>query len=149
MKKINTIFVIISIIFILSGCSSKNLLTDKMEASNIDKIQIVMGGSWNPKYGEKAKIITDKNEISELVYVFNNATISKIAEDTPCGTSSQYCFYSKDTLVQSFCFASEDSEIMFGTSNTDYNDCYINYLDKTPYELYKSSAAEIITVYDR
>lgn len=144
MKKINIIVAIILIIFTLSGCNStKDLLTHKIEANDIDKIQIILA-MGNPEYGAKSKIITEKDEISSLVDIFNKATIGKKIEDDDivCSDASKYYFYSKDTLVQQFFFNGNDSERIWYNSNW----YYFNYTDKKPYELYKSSVAEIIIV---
>lgn len=144
MKKISIIFPILLIIFTLSGCNStKVLLTDKIEGDDIDNIQIVLA-MGNPEYGSESKIITDKNEISELVHAFNNATMGQKVKDGDIVVSdtSKYYFYSNDTLVQLFSFNGNDSERIWYNSNW----YYINYPDNKPYELYKSSVAEIIIV---
>lgn len=144
MKKINIILIIFLIIFTISACSSsKSLLNDKIEARDINKIQIVLA-MGNPKYGAESKIITDKNEISQIVDAFNNAVIGKKVKDDNIVISdtSQYYFYMDDTLVHKFSFNGNDSERIW--YNSDWY--YINYSHKKPYELYKSSLEEIIIV---
>lgn len=144
MKKINNIFVIIFIICMVSGCNShKSLLTNKIDVNVIDKIQIV-SAMGNPEYGAESKNITEKNEISLLVDAFNNAVVEdKVkGDDVEVSDVSQYYFYSKNTLIKQFSFNGNDSERIWYNSNW----YYVNYTDMSPYELYKSSVAEIIIV---
>ncbi|GAA0180907.1 hypothetical protein SH2C18_35200 [Clostridium sediminicola] len=85
---------IILMIFTLSGCNStKDLLTHKIEANDIDKIQIILA-MGNPEYDAKSKIITEKDEISSLVDIFNKATIGKKIEDDDivCSDASKWRF---------------------------------------------------------
>lgn len=144
MKKANIIWMLLLTILILSGCNStKALLTDKIEAKDIDKIQVRLA-MGNPKYGAESKIIIDKDEIKRFVDTFNSATISdKVESDNiAISGSSTYYFYSKDALVKRFSFNGNDSERIWYNSSW----YHISYPDKKPYELYKSSSAQIIIV---
>ena len=88
--------------------------------------------------------IIDKDEIKRFVDTFNSATISdKVESDNiAISGSSTYYFYSKDALVKRFSFNGNDSERIWYNSSW----YHISYPDKKPYELYKSSSAQIIIV---
>ena len=146
MKKNNIFlaFVTITILALfLFACSNKSLLDKPLRADEIDKIQIALS-MGNPAYGAESKIITDKNEIKELVTTINNATImNKVNEDNRgIGFPTHYYFYNGETLIQHIIFNEIHTEIVL----KDQYYYYVKYTGKTPYELYESSKAEIIIV---
>ena len=67
MNKIYNFFTIIFVLCIITGCNSnKGLLTKKIDAKDIDEIQIVTA-MGNPEYGAESKIITDKIDSGNML----------------------------------------------------------------------------------
>ena len=145
MKRIILIVVTCFVAAILSGCcSDKNLLTEKLEAQNIETIQVVLA-MGNPEYGADSKVIRDESEIQEFVNAFNGASIGKRVKkvDEAVSDASKYFFYGDDeSLLLVFYFNGNDSERIWYNSNWHY----ISYSGKKPFELYKDSQAESIVV---
>lgn len=144
MKKIWFMIVILAVACMLYGCNSdKVLLNDKIKPDDIDKIQIMLA-MGNPEYGADSKIITDKDEIREIVDAFNNAAIGSEVKnsDIHVSTPSSYYFYSGNSLIHQFSFNSNDSMRIWRNQKC----YYVEYPDKSPYELYQKSNAEIIIV---
>lgn len=144
-KYIFSILCTIILIGLLVSCnnSSKDLLSDKMDADDIEKIQIVLA-MGNPLYGADSKIIMDSSEISTLVDTFNNAVLGKKIkdDDLAIGFCSYYYFYNGDTLVNKFIFNSNNTNSVL--IKRDYYE--VTYPEKTPYELYRSSTADTFVV---
>ncbi len=147
MKKIIKISFGMVMLIVLSGCNSRKnkLLKEKMNVDEIDKIQVVLA-MGNPKFGADSKIITDRNEIMEMVECFNNATVGEEVDDMDVDVSftSNYYFYNGDNIL---------IEIFFNGNKTDKlvlnsKFYYMEYSNDTPYELYKKSNAEAIKVYE-
>mgnify|MGYP006945564939 CR=1 FL=1 len=134
------VFFVLLLVFI--SCSHSAILGEPMDADTIDKVQIVLAMSDSDR--SDSKIIVDETEVKQLVNTFNTATLGKKVSnrDVIIGGSSCYLFYSGDTLVQKFTFNSNIPERIF-KDDTLY---YVEYQDKTPYELYTESPAEVITV---
>lgn len=144
MTKMKFLLVLVLVSFMFSGCSStKMLLDDTSKLDSIDKVQIALA-MGNPEYGAESKIITDKDEIKELVDAFNNAIVGEEVKTGEIYITSiaSYYFYSDGSLVQRFIFNGNNTEHIF----LDSKCYYVKYPDKTPYELYQQSKAEIITV---
>ncbi len=145
MKRIILIVATCFVAAMLSGCcSDKNLLTEKLEAQNIETIQVVLA-MGNPEYGADSKIIRDESEIQEFVNAFNGASIGKRVKklDEAVSDASKYYFYGDDSsLLLVFYFNGNDSERIWYNSNWHY----ICYSGKKPYEIYKDSQAETIVV---
>jgi hypothetical protein len=128
----------------LFGCSSPGELpAEKLSAADIDEIQVVLA-MGNPEYGADSKIIREKDEIEEIVDAFVGATIGvKVAkEDEAVSDTSKYFFYSEGSLIEEFYFNGNDSERIWHDSAWHY----ISYPGQSPYELFRSSGAEIIIV---
>jgi len=139
---------LIVVLFSFTGCGHRSLLEEKMDAETIDKVQIVMFmGDYDRR---DSKIIVDETEIEQLVDTFNTATRGKKVRivDVVISGNSYYFFYSGDTLVQEVTFNGNDSERARIGDAVHYDDnvYYVEYQDKTPYELYNDSPAEVITV---
>jgi len=134
---------LLSVLFVLSGCNSSNppLLDDKINPDNVDAIQVVMS-MGSPDFGADSKIITDRDEIYNMVEIFNHATIGAQAHDVPPAMSSFYLFFSGDTLMHHFSFSFNDARLISLNSRW-YN---IYYLDQTPFQLYLLSTAPTIVV---
>ncbi len=144
MKRIILIVATYFVVAMLSGCcSDKDLLTEKLEAQNIETIQVVLA-MGNPEYGADSKIIRDESEIQKFVNAFNGASIGKRVKkvDEAVSDVSKYYFYGDYGLLLVFYFNGNDSERIWYNSNWHY----ISYSGKKPYEIYKDSQAETIVV---
>lgn len=145
MKRIILIVATYFVVAMLLGCySGKNLLTEKLEAQNIEKIQVVLA-MGNPDYGADSKVIRDESEIQEFVNAFNGASIGKRVKkvDEAVSDASKYYFYGDvGSLLLVFYFNGNDSERIWHNSKW----YYISYPGKKPYEIYKDSQAETIVV---
>ena len=60
----------------LVGCGKKELLQEKLDANEIDKVVVTLA-MGNPAYGADCKVITDETEIAKLVAVFNGAVVEE------------------------------------------------------------------------
>lgn len=136
--------VLLIAIFMLWGCgSAKALLADKINAAEIDRIQIVLS-MGNPVYGAASKIITNRKEIQKMVEAFNHATRGKVVKEGDIGIAfpSSYLF-SRDGVVRyEFSFNGNDTQRIW----LDGQYYSVEYADDTPFELYQASGAEEIIV---
>ena len=132
-------------VFCLSGCGKRELLTEKLDASQIDKVMVMMA-MGNPAYGADAKIITDPKEVQDFVFLFNNAEVDEKIEkgEEWVALSGSYTFFSGEEQAAKFNVNANDPERIW------INDAFyeIDYPDDMPdpYELYERSAAKIIVV---
>lgn len=134
-----------TILTVLTGCSEIQLVTEKLESSSIDKIQVITA-IGNPMYGADSKIITDKAEIQLFIDTFNSGIIGRKVDDDDLGIGcvSYYDLYLKDKLVARFAFNVNNTNIIW-RDNSYYYVIYDEDL-KTPWQLYRSSNAETIVV---
>ena len=119
-----------------SNKSRNYLLKNKMEAGDIDAIQIVIVRGSDHKDGFSSKIITDTDEISKIIYALNNATVGDRVELSPPGSTTYACYFFSDDLVAH----------QFKTDNYSDDIGYIRYPDATLYELYCESMAKVVIV---
>ncbi len=141
-KRLVLLTIAVLLVSVPTGCSNK-LLSEPLDAGDIDQIQVVLA-MGNPEYGADSKIITNRSEIEGLVNAFNGATIGDRVRDADLGVSdaSRYYLYSEGAVVRQFVFNGNDSERIWFSSRWHY----INYPDEKPYDLYRASEAEVIVV---
>lgn len=146
MKKI--IFLIVAsccLMLLLTACHTKNESISDFQYEQIDKIQIIstMG---NPEYGADSRVITDENEMKELIDTFNSGIIGKKLADTDIkiGFMSRYFFYHNGEVVVEYGFNANDTNTIW------WNDAYrnISYGEnaKTPFAIYQDSQSPKIVV---
>ena len=142
MKHLMPLTIAILLVLVPTGCS-RDLLSEPLDASEIDKIQVVLA-MGNPEYGADSKIITNRVEIEGLVNAFNGATIGDRVRDSDLAVAdaSRYYLYSEGSLVREFVFNANDSERIWYNSKWHY----ISYPDEKPYDLYRASEADVIVV---
>lgn len=129
----------------LAGCGKRELLNEKLDASQIDKVVVTMA-MGNPDYGAEAKVITDPKEVQDFVFLFNNAEVEErinTGEEWVAGSGS-YAFFSGGEQIVKFNVNGNDPERIW------INDAFyeIEYPDDMadPYGLYSYSDAEKILV---
>ena len=129
----------------LSGCGKRELLKEKLDISQIDKVVVTMA-MGNPAYGAECKIITNPEEVQDFVFLFNNAEVDEkieTGEEWVAGSGS-YAFFSGEEQIIKFNVNGNDPERIW------INDAFyeIEYPDDMvdPYGLYSYSDAEIIVV---
>lgn len=131
--------------FCLSGCGKRELLQEKLDVAEIDKVVVTMA-MGNPAYGADCKVITDAREIQEFVDVFNNAYVEEKVDkgEEWVADSGSYAFFRGEEQVVKFNVNGNDPERIW------INDAFyeIEYPDhmKDPYKQYSQSKAEIIVV---
>lgn len=142
MKHLVPLTIAILLVLVATGCS-RDLLSEPLDAGEIDQIQVVLA-MGNPEYGADSKIITDRGEIEGLVNAFNGATLGDRVQDRDLGVAgaSRYYLYSEGSLVREFVFNANDSERIWYNSKWHY----ISYPDEKPYDLYRASEADVIVV---
>lgn len=129
----------------LTGCAEKELLQEKLDVSQIDKI-VVTTAMGNPANGADCKVITDGKEIEDLVFLFNNAYVEeRISEkDEWVAGSASFAFFRGDEQVLKLNCNANDAERIW------INDAFyeIDYPDDMadPNKLYKTSSAKVIRV---
>ena len=119
----------------LVGCGKKELLQEKLDANEIDKVVVTLAMS-NPANGTDCKVITDEGEIEKLIAVFNSAVVE--------ASSGSYAFFSGEEQVLKLNTNGNDPEHIWindGFYEIDYPD---NMYD--PYEQYSFSSAQTIVV---
>lgn len=127
----------------LAGCGKRELLNEKLDASQIDKVVVTMA-MGNPKYGTDQKVITDPKEVQDFVFLFNNAVVEEKVdrEDEWVAESGSYTFFSGEEQVLKLNCNGNDPERVW------INDAFyeIEYPDDMvdPYGLYSYSDAEKI-----
>ena len=132
-------------ILCLVGCGKRELLQEKLNAEEIDKVVVTMA-MGNPAYGAECKIITDPKEVQDFVYLFNNAEVDEKIdkEDEWVAHSGSYTFFSGEEQIVKFNVNANDPERIW------INDAFyeIEYPDAMldPYGLYSYSDAEIVIV---
>lgn len=129
----------------LSGCGKRELLKEKLDASQIDKVVVTMA-MGNPAYGAECKIITEPKEVQDFVFLFNNAYVDEkidTGEEWVAGSGS-YAFFSGEEQIVKFNVNGNDPERIW-VNNAFYE---IEYPDDMfdPYGMYSYSNAEIIVV---
>ena len=129
----------------LSGCGKRELLKEKLDVSQIDKVVVTMA-MGNPAYGAECKVITNPKEVQDFVFLFNNAEVDEKIDtgEEWVALSGSYTFFSGEEQVAKFNVNANDSERIW------INDAFyeIEYPDDMldPYGLYSYSDAEIIVV---
>lgn len=129
----------------LGGCGKKELLQEKLDANEIDKVVVTLA-MGNPANGTDCKVITDEGEIKKFVDVFNGAVVEeKIDPGEEWVTSSgSYAFFSGEEQVLKLNTNGNDPEHIW------INDAFyeIDYPDNMydPYEQYRFSSAQTIVV---
>lgn len=129
----------------LTGCGKKELLKEKLDASQIDKVVVTMA-MGNPAYGAECKVITDAETVQEFVFLFNNAEVDEKIDSGEewVADSGSYVFFSGEEQVAKFNVNGNDPERIW------INDAFyeIEYPEDMfdPYGLYSFSDAEIIIV---
>lgn len=129
----------------LTGCGKKELLKEKLDASQIDKVVVTMA-MGNPAYGAECKVITDAETVQDFVYLFNNAEVDEKIDSGEewVADSGSYVFFSGEEQVAKFNVNGNDPERIW------INDAFyeIEYPEDMfdPYGLYSFSDAEIIIV---
>lgn len=129
----------------LTGCGKKELLKEKLDASQIDKVVVTMA-MGNPAYGAECKVITDTETVQEFVFLFNNAEVDEKIDSGEewVADSGSYVFFSGEEQVAKFNVNGNDPERIW------INDAFyeIEYPEDMfdPYGLYSFSDAEIIIV---
>lgn len=129
----------------LSGCGKRELLEEKLDAEQIDKIVVTMA-MGNPADGADCKIITDAAEIAEMVELFNQATVEgKIAsgEEWEAGSSSYAFFHGEEQVLKLNCNANDAERIWI---NDGFYEIAYPQDKRSPYGLYSFSDAELVTV---
>lgn len=134
------LFLLLMIYILFKYNSSKKLLDNRINSDNIDAIQFVFTGG-DPRNGYASKIITDRDEITRIIYAFKNATVGKRVEPREGGYTKCY-FFCDDLIVHQFCFNGIQLN-EFRTVTGYYN---VQYPEATLYELYGESKAEVIIV---
>lgn len=129
----------------LSGCGKRELLKEKMDASQIDKVVVTMA-MGNPAYGAECKVITNPKEVQDFVFLFNNAEVDEkidTGEEWVTGSGSYASFNGEEQIIK-FNVNGNDPERIW------INDAFyeIEYPEDmfTPYGLYSHSDAETILV---
>lgn len=122
----------------------KELLQEKLKASEIDKVQVVLP-MGNPKYGAPSKNITDPKEIAELVEIMNTVTIGDEIgwRDIVVGGFNAIRFFSGGSLLSEFVFPNFGAKGQVVQGGQIY---HVYFEGKTIDEIYKQSQAKIITV---
>lgn len=129
----------------LTGCGKKELLKEKLDASQIDKVVVTMA-MGNPAYGAECKVITDTETVQDFVFLFNNAEVDEKIDSGEewVADSGSYVFFSGEEQVAKFNVNGNDPERIW------INDAFyeIEYPEDMfdPYGLYSFSDAEIIIV---
>lgn len=129
----------------LSGCGKRELLKEKLDVSQIDKVVVTMA-MGNPAYGAECKVITNPKEVQDFVFLFNNAEVDEKIDtgEEWVALSGSYTFFSGEEQVAKFNVNANDSERIW------INDAFyeIEYPDDMldPCGLYSYSDAEIIVV---
>ncbi len=145
MKKITIIFMFLAMLLVFTGCSDNQLIRQKMNSSDINKIQVITA-MGNPAHGADSKTITSPEEIERFVDTFNSAEIGNQVADEHLGVggASYYYFYQNEELLALFTFNVNDTNIIW--HNGRYHYVIYGQNQKTPYELYQESDAEVIVV---
>lgn len=129
----------------LSGCGKEELLKEKLDAEEVDKVVVTMA-MGNPAYGAECKVITDPQEVQDFIYLFNHAEVDERIEkgEEWEALSGSYTFFSGEEQVVKFNVNGNDPARIW------INDAFyeIEYPDDMvdPYGLYGYSDAEIIRV---
>ncbi len=136
---------LISLMLTACGGESKIEYLAQIEEGSVDSIQITMPMN-NPEYGAERKIITDQEEISEFVAMFNSGVIGKEIddEDVSVGAVSEYVFILDDGQTHVFSFNIMDTNIVYledGFKEVVYGDG-----DTNPLDLYNASQAQELLV---
>lgn len=129
----------------LSGCGKRELLKEKLDASEIDKVVVTMA-MGNPAYGADCKVITDPKEVQDFVFLFNHAYVDEKIENGEewVANSGSYAFYNGEEQVMKLnCNANDPERIWINDAfyEIEYPDDMVD-----PYGLYSFSNAEIIMV---
>ena len=95
----------------LTGCGKKELLKEKLDASQIDKVVVTMA-MGNPAYGAECKVITDAETVQEFVFLFNNAEVDEKIDSGEewVADSGSYVFFSGEEQVAKFNVNGNDPE---------------------------------------
>lgn len=152
MKEVKGIFVVCIAFFavlVLSACAeSSRFLSEPMNAAQVSAVHITMA-MGNPAYGADSKIITDREEIRELVELFNSAVVTAKVEDENLADamSSTYIFLSGKEKVGHFVFNGDNTKVAIYKKVFHH----IEYPDRsaTPLELYQKSKAKNMAVDER
>lgn len=129
----------------LGGCGKKELLQEKLDANEIDKVVVTLA-MGNLAYGADCKVITDEGEIKKFVDVFNGAVVEEKIDpgEEYEALSSSYTFFSGEEQVVKFnCNANDVERIWIndGFYEIEYPDDMVD-----PYGLYSFSSAQTIVV---
>ena len=129
----------------LAGCGKRELLNEKLDASQIDKVVVTMA-MGNPKYGTDQKVITDPKEVQDFVFLFNNAVVEEKVdrEDEWVAESGSYTFFSgEEQVLKLNCNANDPERIWINDAfyEIDYPDDMVD-----PYGLYSFSDAMVMNV---
>ncbi len=140
MKKLITVMTLLICLALLIGCQAKISLIDE-ELDKVNRIQVVLA-MGNPVYGAESKIIED--EIAGFIEAFGLATLGKRVadDDVVVSDTSKYILYNGSTEVYKISFNGNDSTRVWYKGHW----YYVNYENQSPYELYKASPADIVTV---
>ena len=129
----------------LSGCGKRDLLSEKLDVAEVDKVVVTLA-MGNPAYGALCKVITDPQEVQDLVYLFNHAKVDEkidSGEEWVAGSGS-YTFFSGEEQIIKFNVNGNDSERIW------INDAFyeIEYPEdrELPFVIYALSDAEVIIV---
>jgi len=144
MRKNKIVFILFFVLLTLSSCRSQAFLLDNhISPDDISQIQVVLA-MGNPEYGAESKIITDRNEIENIVNAFNEATIGDEVTDDDFHVAfpSRYYFFIGETIAYQFSFNGNDTERIW----IDGNLYWVYYANQSPFELYQESSATQIIV---
>ena len=129
----------------LTGCGKKELLDEKLDGAEIDKIVVTLA-MGNPKYGADCRVITDAAEIGHMLEAFNGAAVGEKVtdgEEWVAGSGSYAFFRGEEKILQLQCNANDPSRIWL--KDAFYQIEYPEGMD-SPFDQYMDSNAEIIVV---
>ncbi len=138
MKKMMNLSLALFLVLSLVGCQDEMSSLSNFENNGVDKIVVTLA-MGNPEYGADSKTITDSNEISEFIEVFNNGHLGGTVsdDDIEIGGVSTYSFYKDDEVIQSFSFNVNDTKVVW------YDDKWreVAYPEDSliPFDLYEQS----------
>lgn len=128
----------------VAGCrGDRALLDESLRAEDVQEIRVVLA-MGNPKYGADARIITDREEITALIDAFNGAVLGdRVGDmDVHVAGASRYEVWAEGDTVRTFFFNGNDSRRVWTGSYWQH----VRYPDRTPYEIYRDSEAEVFKV---
>ncbi len=138
MKKMINLSLALFLVLLLVGCQDEMSSLSNFENNGVDKIVVTLA-MGNPEYGADSKTITDSNEISEFIEVFNNGQLGGTVsdDDIEIGGASTYSFYKDEEVIQSFSFNVNDTKVVW------YDDKWreVAYPEDSlmPFDLYEQS----------